>query len=134
MDESNIVAELAKNAPKPEPSEPAKTPEPPKADYTAKSAGNYEVPELTIYKVMDALGEQYKEGDTEGIDYAKNIYKMTADMIGSYEYLDVAEKIREISRLIGANNSQNQLFRVYQWLRLEGQRKKIEREQEIISG
>lgn len=131
MNEQEIAQQQAQNIPKPEPTTLAPV-EPPKTDYTAKTT-EYEIPELSIYKLMDSLGEQYTQKDTESIEYANNIYKMTAEMIGNYDYLSVSEKVREITRVIGATDAPNKMFRVYQWLRLEGQRKTIEREQEMIS-
>lgn len=131
MNESEIAKQQAQNIPQPEPTTLAPV-EPPKTDYTDKPT-EYEIPELSIYKLMDSLGEQYTQKDTEGIEYANNIYKMTAEMIGSNDYLDVSDKVREITRVIGAQDAPNKMFRIYQWLRLEGQRKRIEREQEIVT-
>lgn len=88
---------------------------------------------MTVYKVMDMLGEQFKETDREGIDRVQFIYKQIAERIGSTDYFEVTAKLRDIERMIGVAHSPNRLYKIYQWIKLDGLRKNIEQEMNNVT-
>jgi hypothetical protein len=132
MNEADIAAQLRQSLPSTEPPKPAPAPEVPTAPLTAEVGVPYDVDEMTTFKLMDSLGETYRSADTNTISQTQQIFRMIAERIGSTDYLDVSSAAREYMRVIGASHQPDKLYRLYQWLKLDGARKTIEREMENL--
>lgn len=109
-------------APKPAVSDPALTPI------------TYDLDEMTLYKLQQHLGDQYKEGDIEGNKQASYIYKTVAERIGSQEYPMVVAKINDLNRMLGISHAENARYKLYEWLTLDQKRSKIEMEMNSVRG
>lgn len=92
----------------------------------------YELDEITQYKLHQHFGENYREGDETARQQLQYIYEHIADRIGSKEYPFVVAKINELRRMLGLNYDNNSRYKLYQWLKLDQKRTKIEMEMNNI--
>lgn len=133
MQEQEIVDQLKQNLPEPYKTDlPAVEP----ADTTqgqATIAPAYELDELTQYKLHDYFGETYKPSNEESKQRVAYIYEHVADMLEDKNYGFVVAKIREIERVIGITNDERRVYKLYQWLKLEGLRRNIDVEMGALS-
>lgn len=131
MDEQQIANRLKENIP--QPSETVVAPPAAPAEYPGPDRPQeYELNELVQYKLHDYFGEQYRETDETNRQQLSYIYEQIANMLEDPQYGFVIAKIREIERIIGTTNSDRRIYRLYQWLKLEGMRKNIDAQMEAV--
>jgi len=93
----------------------------------------YSLDELTQYKLQQHFGETYREGDTKGNDQISYIFNAVAEQLGTKDYPVVVAKINELKRMLGLNHTDNARYKMYQWLKLDQRRSRIEQEQGVIT-
>jgi len=138
MTEEQIAAQLKQNI-TPEPTTedviPGIQPEQGDPDApSAQSATGYKLDDMFQYKLHDYFGTQYRQTDEISKQQVDFIYEKAAKMIGSTEYSLVLSKIRDLETILGTSNSQNRIYKLYQWLKLDSIRQNIDRQMEAIRG
>lgn len=124
MDETQIADNLKQNIPQapqhlmayPEVSDPQEVPV------------NVGMDETTLYKLQQHFGETYREGDITGNQQMTYIYDAVAEQLGTKDYPVVVAKINELKRMLGLNHTDNPRYKLYQWLKLDQKRSRIEME------
>lgn len=132
--EAQIADRLKQNLPKDYETDLAPTSEPDATTGQATDAAPYELDEITQYKLHDFFGEQYRDTNEENRQRVQYIYEKVADMVANTDYGFVISKIRDLEQVLGTYNSEDRLYRLYQWLKLENVRKKIDAEQGALRG
>lgn len=124
MDEQTIADSLRSNVP-----------ESASHDMAAPVVGDpnltqieYPLDELTQYKLHQQFGENYKEGDDVAKQQLAYIYSDIAQRIHTSDYTFVVAKMNELRRMLGLNHDENARYKLYQWLKLDQKRSKIEME------
>lgn len=92
-----------------------------------------ELDELTMFKMHDFFGEEYKSSNADNKTRLQFIYNTISEQIGSQDYLAVLSKANEIERLIGSAHAQNRIYRLYQWLSLDSIRRKTEKAMRLLN-
>lgn len=128
MDEAKIQQTLKQNIPAPA----EHTPAAPTVSDPSLVQVHYDLDELTQYKLMQHFGENYKEGDQTARQQISYIYEAIADQIGSKDYPVVVAKINDLKRMLGLNHTDNARYKMYQWLKLDQKRSRIEQEQGVL--
>jgi hypothetical protein len=128
MDEKQIAEQLKQRI-----TPPADTiivkPDPPDTTYgQATTNPDYQLDEMTQYKLQDYFGEVYKDSDTAKRQQAQFVYDEISSLVGSKEYGFIIAKLRDLERVIGVAGTNNRLYRTYQWLKLDKTRRNIEAE------
>lgn len=128
MTEAEIAAQLKQKVAPAEEFTPA-----PKAPQDtsygqATEAQGFELDEITQYKLHDLFGERYKPTDEVNRQRLSYIYEEVSKMVERPEYGYVAAKINDLQRMIGINQSDNRLYRLYQWLKLNNVRRNLDEE------
>lgn len=132
MDETEIQAKLQQNIPKAD--EPTTVvPAQIKSDPELTPV-DFELDEITQYKLHQHFGEDYKEGDQVARQQLGYIYQAVSDRAGTKEYPFVVAKINELKRMLGLNYTDNSRYKLYQWLKLDQNRTKIEQEMNNVKG
>lgn len=134
MSEQDIQEQLKHNIPEPEPYNP---PPPVPVDTSngqATSAVGIDLDEITQFKLHDLFGEQYRPNDEITRQQLSYIYQEISGMVEQQEYGYIAAKIKDIQRVVGIAQSDNRIYRLYQWLKLNNVRKNIEGEMWSLSG
>lgn len=90
---------------------------------------DYGLDDITVYKLGQHFGENYKESDIEAKQQLGYIYEDIAQRLNTREYPVVVGKINELRRMLGFNHSENARYKLYQWLKLDQKRTQIEMEQ-----
>lgn len=133
MDESQIAAQLKQNLPQPYQTDIAPQPEPDTTNGQATVATDYPLDEIVQYKLHDYFGETYKPNDETKRQQLSYIYEEVSGMLEDKEYGFVVARIRELERMIGTANSDNRLYRLYQWLKLNNVRRNIDAQMGALS-
>lgn len=133
MDETQIVERLKQNQPQPEEFTPA-PPVPPTPAETgvAKVADHIDLDEITLYKLHDYFGQRYKDTDEVSKQQAHYIFNAVAERIGNTEYSMVLSHVRDLERIIGTAHRDNRMYRLYEWLKLDGMRSSIEKQMQAV--
>ncbi len=131
QDEAQIAAALRQKIPQEVEPEPAKPTDPGKMG-DAKVGLDLDTDELTMYKLHNFFGQTYSPTDTETINQAKFIYKRVAERIGNDEYGHVVSHIHELMRQVGVAKADNRIYRLYQWLKLDGMRQGVVAEMQSL--
>lgn len=97
-------------------------------DGTLSYATDFPLDELIQYKLHDYFEEQYKPNGEENKQRLSFIYSEVSNLIDNQDYGFVIAKIRDLERIIGTATSDNRLYRLYQWLKLDKTRRSIESE------
>jgi hypothetical protein len=127
MDEAEIQAALRQNiATDPEISAPpiVTMPEPPSS--AANTAVHIDLDEITQYKLHDFFGEPYKANDEIKRQQISYIYENVSKMVDSPEYGFVVAKLRDLERIIGISQSEDKIYKMYSWLKLNNIRKNVD--------
>lgn len=132
MDENKIAQTLKQNIPQTVESTPV-APTPVVSD-PALTPITYDLDEMTLYKLQQHLGDTYKEGDIQGNQQASYIYKTVAERIGSQDYPVVVAKINDLNRMLGISHAENARYKLYEWLKLDQKRSRIEMEMNNVRG
>ena len=133
MDEQAIAEKQKANIPTQDPApQPTEQPELVNTDQQTMQTDAPLEP-LAGYKLADVLRIQYEPNDTEQAERLEYIYKEAAQLSGSAEYIDVAKHIRSLVEMLGAQSSQDPLYTVYQWMKLDSTRKKVEQEMQLYA-
>lgn len=127
MDEEAIAAKQRDNIPAPV-EQKAPAPVAAQEGLASDFTGEFKLDEMTQYKLHEFFGEQYRSSDEESKQRASYIYETVAHLIGTSEYGYVISKMRDLEQMIGAGNSEQRLYKLYQWLKLDNARKKIDSE------
>lgn len=127
MDNEEAIANrLKQNLPQ----EPQSTPEPKPVETLpvgqADVAPSLELDELTVFKLHDMFGEDYRATDETRVQQAKYIYAKVSELTGENDYGLIVGKIRELERIAGFANSERRMFKLYQWLKLDSIRRSAE--------
>ena len=128
MNEQEIANNLKQSIPQPEEPVLAPTPPPDTSSGQATTGLAYELDELTQYKLHDLFDEAYKPNDEVTKQRLSYIYQEVTKMVPESDYGFVAAKIRELQRIIGISDTNNRIYKLYQWLKLNNTRKNIEAE------
>ena len=126
--------EIAENLKQNIPQTPEPTIAPPVVGDSIEVPVSIELDEVTQYKLHQHFAETYKPGDQDSNQQINYIYQMVAEQIGTTEYPFVVAKINELQRILGFTHSDNARFKLYQWLKLDQKRTKIELEQGALYG
>ena len=134
MNETEIQAQLKQRMVQPEPSILAPQQEPDTTVGQATIAPAYELDEMLQFKLHDLFGAQYESNDEVTRQQLTFIYQEISSMIPEQEYGFIAAKINDLMRIIGISHSENKIYRLYQWLRLNKVRLSTEAEMGALSG
>lgn len=132
MEEGQIAEQLKQNVSLPEPVvQPPSAPEapPPRTDDTQPA----ELDELTIFKMHDYFGEQYKGSNTDNKARLEFIFNNVAQQVGTRDYLAVLSRVNELERMIGTAHSENRIMRLHQWIGLDRIRRNTETAMRLIN-
>ena len=134
MTEAEIAQQLRDSITTPPETITTTTVENPAINGQATTAIDYKLDELVQYKLHDYFGEEYKPNNEESKQRLEYIYETVSKSLEDPQYGFVVAKIRELERIIGTTHSDNRLYRLYQWLKLDNTRRNIEAEQEALRG
>lgn len=126
MNEETIVAKLKQNLPASSPHTPAL---PVVGDEPTGQPTNYGLDEMTVYKLGQHFGENYKDSDSVARQQLGYIYQDIAERLGTREYPVIVGKINDLRRMLGFNHTEDSRYKLYQWLKLDQKRTQIEMEQ-----
>lgn len=136
MDETQLAARLKDSIPAdsvyqaPIPAEPEQNTN----NGQATIAPSYALDEITQYKLHDLFGAQYDTKDEVARQQLNYIYEQVAGMLPEKEYGFVAAKIVDLQRIIGIASSDDRIYRLYQWLKLNNVRRNLDAEMESLQG
>ena len=89
--------------------------------------------ELTRYKMMDAFGvEPNYRDDPQIITKMEYIYQWASELSNSRDYLMVMRAVRSAENALGYNPLKPRINRLYEFARLDKNRRKIEMEMEDV--
>lgn len=130
--EEQTVASLRESVPSPdEPQTKPETPTPPEGTPASATAG-VQLDDVMHYKLFEYFGQQYRSTDEQGKERIGFIYNSIAQQIGTTDYSFVVTQIRNIEQMLGTGHADNRIYRVYEWIRLNGIRRKIDMEMEAV--
>lgn len=135
MDEQLLQEKLKQNIPTADEFTPAPKIEPtefPAGSDTADSIDS--MTEMMQYKLSDFFGETYRPNDEIKRQQMKYIYEKVLGMVESPEYGFIVEKLGQLVRVLGLADSEQKVYKVYQWLKLDSMRKNIDKQMEAIHG
>jgi hypothetical protein len=131
--ETQIVAALRKNIPSSQ-SETA-TPlveEPKKISSEILSKPNKYENDIAAYRLMDyfevPMSDRKDRTTTDKLNY---IYQWAIDMNNSDDNVDVMSYIREQENRLGISLKENKLNSLYQWIKLDKERRRVEKEMSL---
>lgn len=130
MDEQQIVDGLKENIPVAYESPVAKLTNP---VSELSYASDFPLDELVQYKLHDYFGEQYRPNNEENKQRLSFIYDEVSKMVDERDYGFVIAKIRDLERIIGITTTDNRMYRLYQWLKLDKTRRSVEAEMGAIT-
>lgn len=133
MTEQEIQDQLKQNIKEPEPFVPAPRPAQDTNSGQATVSPSYELDEITQYKLHDYFGEQYKPNDEVSRERLQFIYGEVLRTLDTQDYGYVLAKISDLERMIGTVHSDDRLYRLYQWLKLDSVRRNVEAEMGAIT-
>lgn len=126
--EEQIAQSLKQNIPQSEaftPAAPDAIPPMGVADVTP----NYGVlDELTSMKLASFFNLDFSRLDETVKQQMKYVYAKVAEKVGSADYPFVVAAVSELQRMIGVGESNQKLYKTYQWLKLDSIRKRTEQE------
>lgn len=128
MNEDEVAAKLQENISRVDEAQPALPIVPAEPTSATDATLNYDLDEMTLYKLHDYFGERYKSPDEESSARVKFIYERVAQEIGTADYGFVVGRIRELERILGTATAQDRLYRMYQWLKLDKVRRSVDAE------
>lgn len=131
MDETQIADNLKQNIPKESIYAPP-VPTPTIGDPQLVPI-TYDLDELTMYKLQQHFGETYDDKDDIAKQQLGFIYEAVAERVGTKDYVFVTAKINEIRRMLGLNHTDNPRVKLYQWLKLDQKRSRLESEMTEIT-
>lgn len=100
----------------------------------AQDAPLIDLDELTQYKLHDFFGEQYRATDEIKRQQLSYIYQQVSKMIETQDYGFVVAKMRDLEQMMGIAHSQDRLYKMYQWLKLDSMRKSIDMQMGTLYG
>ena len=112
---------------------PVSNPEEPISPNEARDQSAYELDEVVQYKLHDLFGAQYNAKDETTRQQLSYIYEQIANMLPEKEYGFIAAKINEMQRIIGIAHSDDRIYRMYQWLRLNNVRRNLDAEMSSLT-
>lgn len=124
MDEQTIVEQLRQKIAPPPVFTPA--PKTPLEPVEGSSSTPDTLGEFTLMKIHDYFGERYKPNEAELSQYAEYIYTQVGGLINSTDYVEIMTKVQELERIAGVRFSENRMYKLYQWLRLDQVRREAE--------
>jgi len=133
MSEDQVVASLRENVPSPV--EPETKPElPPPEGTPASATAGVQLDDMMHYKLFEYFGQQYRTTDEQGKERIAFIYNAVAQQIGTNDYSFVVAQLHNLESMLGTSHAENRLYRVYEWIRLDGMRRKISVEMDAVAG
>ena len=129
MDEAQIADRLQQKASE---TQYTHTPAPEMKGETGFGSAEVKLDEIVQYKLAQHFGEDYNEHDVKNNQQLSYIYNDVAERLGTHEYPLVVAKINELKRMLGLNNADNSRYKLYQWLKLDQKRSKIELEMDNV--
>ena len=133
MDEQLLQEKLKQNIPTADEFTPAIQPVQTEFPNGSDVANDVEsMTEMMQYKLSDFFGETYRPNDEIKKQQMKYIYEKVLGMVESPEYGFIVEKLNVIVRILGLTNSEQKVYKVYQWLKLDSMKKNIDKQMEAI--
>jgi len=132
MTEEQIAAQQRENIPKQYVDEPTVA-EPTVNSEQATINVDAPLEPMVAYKLASLFGASYEPNETEKTDRLKYIYDIAVESSGSSEFFKVAEYVQGVISLLGAQSTKDPLYTVYQWLKLDAERKRVEREMNLYA-
>lgn len=129
MDETQIVEKLKANVTSPP--DTILTPAIPEINTDngqATIAPAYSLDELEQFKLHQFFGEIYSPVNVINQKQIQFIYNAVRGMVDEPEYSHILAKISDIERVIGTANSEQRLYKLYQYLKLDKVRSNIDKE------
>jgi len=131
--EEQVAASLRETVPSPAAPDPK--PETPPPDGTPASAtSGVQLDDVMHYKLFEYFGQQYRTTDEQGKQRIAFIYNTIAQQIGTTDYSFVVAQIHNLEQMLGTSHAENRLYRVYEWIRLDGMRRNISTEMDAVVG
>lgn len=132
--ESEIAERVKQNIPQPAQAVPAPK-QPIDTQFgRATTAVTMDFDELTLYKLHNFFGQTYAASDLDNVKRIKYIYGRIAEDIGNPDYPHVISKAADLMRKAGIANSDNRIYRLYQYLKLDNVKRGIETEMSALGG
>jgi hypothetical protein len=131
-DEAEVAERLKQNIPKPDANgtsdrvDDANRP-PEDTGYTSDLG---DVPD--IYKLYDFFGVESNYRNTDNERKLQEVYRWAADRVESTDYLQVAKAIMDSEQSMGGSTIGSRLDRMYQYVKLDQQIKRLKAEQSWI--
>jgi len=122
--EEQIAENLRQNIPQPTETTVAD----PVVSDPVETDAEFRLDDITSYKLSQHFGEQWTPTDVTANRQLNYIYEHIANRIGTSEYPFVVAKVNELSRMLGFSHTDNARYRLYQWLKLDQNRSRIELE------
>lgn len=129
MNEEEIVARLKSSIPVNDAPTTSPIVQTPVTDEASTHGQVNQLDEITKYKLQDYFGVRYRPTDEVSNQQVAYIYETVSKSLEDKDYGFVISRIRELERMIGTANSDNRVYKLYQWLKLENIRKNIELQQ-----
>lgn len=134
MNENEIANNLKQNVPvAPEPA-PATPHEPGPFGVADAASPTFELDEITQYKLHDYFNQPFKAHDEASKQRVQFLFEKVADMVGTTDYGFVVAKMRDLESMLGITQSEQRLYKLYQWVKLDSLRRGVEREMDTIHG
>lgn len=124
--EAQIAEQLKQNIPKQD-SAPAPAQDTPDLSTQGYTADLGDVPE--IYKMYDFFGIETNYRTSENERKIQEIYRWSADLAQSTDYLTVIKTIMDYEQAMGNSAFGSRLERMYQYVKLDQQIKKLKLQQ-----
>lgn len=131
--EAQITAELQKNIPNSGPETPVAIKEEPKqvSSEVLSKPSDYQN-DLAAFRLMDYFEVPMSERKDRGtLDKLNYIYEWASEMNKSDDSVDVMTYIRDLENRLGISLKENKMNSIYQWIKLDKERRRIEKEMSL---
>lgn len=132
MDEQVIADKLKANLPQPT-SQPVAPTEPELNTDQATLKVDMPLEPMVGYKLADIFQINFEPTDNVQTEKMKYVYDEASNIVSSTEYTDVAQYIRSLISMLGAQSTKDPLHTIYQWMKLDANRKKVEQEMKLYA-
>lgn len=131
MNEEAIATRLRENLPSQPEEETTKVDEK-KPEATADTLLSTKLDDLTQIKIHGYFGQEYRISDEESKQRISYIFETVAKDIGTIEYSKVISRIHEIEQSVGTTRSDNRLYKLYEWMKLDNTRRRASMEMDAL--
>lgn len=131
MNEEALAARLRENLPSQPEEETTKVDEK-KPEVTEDTLLSTKIDDITQLKIHEYFGQKYRTSDEESKQRTSYIFETVAKDIGTIEYSKVISRIHEIEQFVGTTRSDNRLYKLYEWLKLDNTRRRASMEMDAL--